>query len=115
MFMDFMQLNFPSQSFDAVNAFNCLLHVPNADLPDVLAAIRKVRKPAGFSMPDCTAVSPSKESCQTLRTIHRGFFSFRTDESDESFVEPYFEVLDFHVVKGQVRFSGVDTSCASID
>jgi hypothetical protein len=27
--MDFSQLNFPAQSFDAVHAMNCLLHVPN--------------------------------------------------------------------------------------
>lgn len=32
--MDFLHLDFPAGSFDAVYALNCLLHVPNADLPE---------------------------------------------------------------------------------
>jgi SAM-dependent methyltransferase len=31
--MDFLHLDFPAGSFDAVFAMNCLLHVPNHDLP----------------------------------------------------------------------------------
>src|ERR1700722_3394098 len=34
--MDFAGLDFPDASFDAVHAMNCLLHVPNAELPAVL-------------------------------------------------------------------------------
>ena len=46
--MDFLHLDFPAGSFDAVYALNCLLHVPNADLPEVLAAIRAVLRPGGW-------------------------------------------------------------------
>ena len=35
--MDFLHLDFPAGLFDAVFAMNCLLHVPNHDLPAVLA------------------------------------------------------------------------------
>jgi len=46
--MDFLHLDFPASSFDAVFAMNCLLHVPNQDLPDVLTAIRTVLRPDGL-------------------------------------------------------------------
>lgn len=46
--MDFLHLDFPPASFDAVYALNCLLHVPNPDLPAVLRAIREVLRPGGL-------------------------------------------------------------------
>ena len=39
--MDFLHLDFPPSSFDAIFALNCLLHVPSADLPRVLARIEE--------------------------------------------------------------------------
>ncbi|CUS02629.2 Methyltransferase type 11 [Candidatus Promineifilum breve] len=46
--MDFLNLAFPPASFDAVFALNCLLHVPSADLPRVLAAIHRLLRPGGL-------------------------------------------------------------------
>lgn len=46
--IDFSQLDFPAESFDAVYAMNCLLHVPNAELPAVLASIARVLRPGGL-------------------------------------------------------------------
>ncbi len=46
--MDFLNLDFPPAAFDAVFALNCLLHVPSADLPRVLAAIHRVLRPGGL-------------------------------------------------------------------
>jgi SAM-dependent methyltransferase len=46
--MDFLSLDFPPASFDAVFALNCLLHVPSADLPRVLAAIHRLLQPNGL-------------------------------------------------------------------
>ena len=46
--MDFLSLDFPPASFDAVFALNCLLHVPSADLPRVLAAIHRLLRPGGL-------------------------------------------------------------------
>ena len=45
---DFLHLGFEPGSFDAVYSLNSLLHVPNADLPDVLRAVRAVLKPGGL-------------------------------------------------------------------
>ena len=46
--MYFLSLDFPPAAFDAVFALNCLLHVPSADLPRVLAAIHRVLRPGGL-------------------------------------------------------------------
>ncbi len=46
--MDFLSLDFPPASFDAVFALNCLLHVPSADLPRVLATIHRLLRPGGL-------------------------------------------------------------------
>ena len=46
--MDFSQLDFPPESFDAVHAMNRLLHVPNAELPAVLNSIARVLRPGGL-------------------------------------------------------------------
>ena len=46
--MDFLSLDFPPASFDAVFALNCLLHVPAADLPRVLAAVHRLLRPGGL-------------------------------------------------------------------
>lgn len=46
--MDFLHLDFPPASFDAVFALNCLLHVPGDDLDRVLAAIHRLLRPGGL-------------------------------------------------------------------
>lgn len=46
--MDFLSLDFPPASFDAVFALNCLLHVPSADLDQVLASIQRLLRPGGL-------------------------------------------------------------------
>lgn len=46
--MDFLHLDFPPASFDAVFALNCLLHVPGADLDRVLAAVHRLLRPDGL-------------------------------------------------------------------
>ncbi len=46
--MDFLNLDFPANSFDAGYGINCLLHVPKPELPTVLMAIRGLLKPNGL-------------------------------------------------------------------
>lgn len=45
--MDVADLRFPPASFDAAYAMNCLVHVPRAQLPQVLTGISRVLKPDG--------------------------------------------------------------------
>ncbi len=46
--MDFLHLDFPGRTFDAVYALNSLLHVPKADLPAVLDRVRALMNPGGL-------------------------------------------------------------------
>ncbi len=46
--MDFMSLDFPAESFDAVYALNCLLHVPKKDLGGVLATVQRLLNAGWF-------------------------------------------------------------------
>jgi len=96
---DFLRLGFPAGSFDAAYALNCLLHVPNDDLPAVLAAVRTVLRPGGLFF---LGVYGGTESTEGIvgddRYVPPRFFSWRTDEQLLGFVAPCFEVVDFHRV-----------------
>lgn len=99
--MDFLHLDFPAGSFDAVFALNCLLHVPNDDLPAVLAAIRTVLRPGGLFFVGVYGADESAEGPIVDDDDHEPprFFSWRTDEHLLSFAtDARFDVVDFHPV-----------------
>jgi SAM-dependent methyltransferase len=79
--MDFLHLDFPPGSFDAVFAMNCLLHVPNHDLPAVLESIRGVLRPGGLFFVGVYGGDESAEGpIDDDRHVPPRFFSWRTDE-----------------------------------
>jgi SAM-dependent methyltransferase len=80
--MDFLRPDLPLESFDAVYAVNCLLHVPNTDLPDVLSAIRALLRPTGLF----------------FLGVYGGAQEEGIAEQIQRFAAPYFEIVDFHVV-----------------
>ncbi|MEU8243422.1 class I SAM-dependent methyltransferase [Actinoplanes missouriensis] len=98
--MDFLHLDVPAASFDAVYAMNCLLHVPNHDLPTVLAALRTALRPGGLLF---IGVYGSDESTEGPLDgdQHKPprFFSWRTDEQLLGFAGAAgFDLVDFHPV-----------------
>ena len=97
--MDFLHLDFPAGSFDAVYALNCLLHVPNADLPAVLEAIAAVLRPGGLFFLGVYGRDPAEEGPVDDVMYHPPrFFSWRTDEQIRQFARQRFDIVDFHVV-----------------
>jgi SAM-dependent methyltransferase len=98
--MDFLHLNFPVGSFDAVFAMNCLLHVPNHDLPAVLAAVRAVLRPGGLFFVGVFGANKSAEGpIDDDEHVPPRFFSWRTDEQLLGFAaNARFDVVDFHSV-----------------
>lgn len=98
--MDFLHLDFPVDSFDAVFAMNCLLHVPNRDLPAVLAAIRAVLRSDGLLFVGVYGGAESAEGpIEGDEHVPPRFFSWRTDEQLLGFAtDAGFEVVDFHPV-----------------
>lgn len=95
---DFLHLGFEPESFDAVYAMNCLLHVPNADLADVLRAVRTVLKPGGLFFVGLWGGAPQEGVVAEDRQVPPRFFASRTDAEVFDFVNESFEVIDFHTV-----------------
>jgi SAM-dependent methyltransferase len=96
--MDFLHLSFPAGSFDAVYAMNCLLHVPNRDLPTVLTKIRTVLRPGGLFFIGVYGAAESAEGPIDDEYDPPRFFSWRTDEQLLGFATASFDVVGFHVV-----------------
>jgi SAM-dependent methyltransferase len=96
--MDFLNLDFPERSFDAIYALNCLLHVPKKDLPRVLQALRALLQPAGlfylglYGGKDYQGVYPDDHH------EPKRFFSFHTDEQIRQAVTKFFELLYFEQI-----------------
>jgi SAM-dependent methyltransferase len=98
--MDFLHLDFPAVSFDAVYAMNCLLHVPNHDLPAVLGVVRAILRPGGLFFVGVYAGTESAEGpLDDDQHVPPRFFSWRTDEQLLGFAaDARFDVVDFHPV-----------------
>ncbi|MFB4292950.1 class I SAM-dependent methyltransferase [Nonomuraea sp. ATR24] len=98
--MDFLGLDFAPGSFDAVYALNCLLHVPDRDLPAVLEAIHRVMRPGGLfflGVYGGGSLTGEGEFADDEQWPPR-FFSFRSDEELVERASRVFEVVDFHAV-----------------
>lgn len=93
--MDFEHLDFSPASFDAIFALNCLLHVPSAELPATLSALRDLLVPGGLLYygvyggqsfegiwPDDTYDPPR-------------YFTFYSDEALRAIVAPTFDIVSF--------------------
>jgi SAM-dependent methyltransferase len=105
---DFLGLDFPPGTFDAVYALNCLLHVPDADLSRVLREIRAVLRPGGLFFLGVLGSEDLEGFLEDDRHRPPRFFSFRTDEQIQQAARTEFEILDFHVVgEGFERFQSL--------
>jgi SAM-dependent methyltransferase len=85
---------FPAASFDAVWSMNCLLHVPHADLPPIIAQLHTVLRPGGLFFfgtwgGDGTEEVDANDSHDPPR-----FFAWRTMAQLENAVAGGFDVLD---------------------
>ena len=106
--MDFLHLDFPAGSFDAVYALNCLLHVPNVDLPEVLAALRAMLRPGGWLYMGVYGGDGHEGPAEDDRHEPPRFFSWRTDEQIRDFATRYFTICDYHVIEpGRLHFQSL--------
>lgn len=96
--MDFLHLDFPPGSFDAVYTLNSLLHVPRQDLASVLKVIRLLLKPDGIFY---LGVYGGKEFEGVWPKDHyepKRFFSFLLDEQIKEIATRFFELVDFEQI-----------------
>lgn len=96
--MNFRHLEFDDESFDAVYALNCLLHVPNSELPSVLAEVRRVLRDNGLFFMGVYGGDGYEGPLPDDNHIPPRFFSLRTDEQIQRFARESFDIVDFHVV-----------------
>ena len=83
--MDFSDLDLPPETFDAVYALNCLLHIPDGELPAVLRGIRAVLKSGGLFYLGVYGGKTTRACGWMILTSRSGFSpSARTNDSGRS-------------------------------
>jgi SAM-dependent methyltransferase len=88
-----------AEPMDAAFALNCLLHVPPADLPRVLQAVRDVLAPSGlFFLGQYGGICFHGVRAHDVYEPKR-YSSFLPDAALRTLVEVDFDVLDFEVVE----------------
>jgi len=96
--MDFRHLLFKSESFDAVFALNCLLHVPKAELDGVLRQIERILKPNGAFYYGVYGGQDTEGVWEQDAYEPKRFFAMYLDEDLVKLAERRFVVEDFHTV-----------------
>ncbi|HLG63889.1 MAG TPA: class I SAM-dependent methyltransferase [Ktedonosporobacter sp.] len=93
--MDFLSLDFPPASFDALYAMNCLLHVPTADLPTVLRKLQSLLRPGGlFFLAVYGGVEFEGIAPDDWHNPPR-FFARHTDEFMQQIMTQFFDLVSF--------------------
>ena len=96
--MDFLNLDFPSDSFDAIYALNCLLHVPTRDLPTILQKLRELLRPGGlFFLGVYGGFEEEGPHDEDWHDPPR-FFAHHTDEFMQQATSPYFDLVSFKAI-----------------
>ena len=96
--MDFKNLAFPNENFDAIYALNCLLHVPKKDLPEILDSLNKLLKPTGLFFMSVYGGPDSEGVWEKDYHQPKHFFSTYADDKLLSGVTRVFELVDFKTI-----------------
>ncbi|MEU6860591.1 class I SAM-dependent methyltransferase [Glycomyces sp. NPDC046736] len=96
--MDFADLDYPEAAFDAVFGMNCLLHVPSADLPAVLAELARVLAPGGLCYWGQYGGLDFEGVWDRDKYEPKRFFSFQSLDRLRAFASAAFTVLDARTV-----------------
>jgi SAM-dependent methyltransferase len=97
--MDFGKLEFEPEQFEAVYAMNCLLHVPKADLDEVLDQIYRVLKPGGLFFYGVYGGNSTEGVWENdLYEPKRYFYMYEDEELMEA-AKRWFVVEEFHTVE----------------
>ena len=96
--MDFLSLDFPPASFDAVFALNCLLHVPAADLPRVLAAVHRLLRPGGLFFYGVYGGYAFEGTWPDDEHEPRRYFTFYPDDELRRLVSGLFDEVSFRAI-----------------
>ncbi len=96
--MDFLSLDFPPASFEAIYALNCLLHVPTNDLPRVLEKLRSLLRPGGLFFLGVYGGNEDEGVRESDGHQPPRFFAHHTDEFMKQALAPFFEIVSFKTI-----------------
>lgn len=105
--MDFLTLDFADSSFDAVYARNCLLHVPKANLGEVLQEIRRVMAPGGLFFLGVFGGIDRDGPWEDDQHVPKRHFALYLDEEIAEIAAGYFDLRDFITIESGSKRSGV--------
>lgn len=96
---DFLSLDFPPASFEAIYALNCLLHVPTNDLPAVLGKLRQLLCPGGLFFLGVYGSSEEEEGVAESDWHNPPrFFARHTDAFMQQVTSQFFERVSFKAI-----------------
>lgn len=97
--MDFLSLDFPPASFEALYALNCLLHVPTNTLPMVLEKLRDLLCPGGLFFLGVYGSDVEQEGiAEDDQHDPPRFFARHTDEFMRQTIAQFFEIVSFKAI-----------------
>jgi SAM-dependent methyltransferase len=109
--MDFLNLDFPPSSFDAIFAMNCLLHVPKQTLPLVLQSLRDLLKQDGLFYWGQYGGMESEGPWPEDHYEPKRFFALYMDDELREIAGRYFEIVSFQRVElddeNEMHFQGM--------
>ncbi len=92
---DMYELGFDRQSFGALWAMNCIHHVPNRDLPRILAGFARVLEPGGLAYIGVWGGRDDEGIPEDDFYLPPRFFSFRSDQALTQMIEGAFDIASF--------------------
>lgn len=101
--LDFYNLQSLQQTFDAVWAMNCLLHVEKCNLPKVLQGICDVLNPGGLFFMGVYGGEDSEGIYEDDFYTPKRFFSFFTDDKIKEVVQEYFDLISFQRIETSTK------------
>jgi SAM-dependent methyltransferase len=96
--MDCTQIAFREAAFEAAYTFNCLLHIPHADIERVLGGVRKILKPGGLFYLGQYGGTQSEGIWEEDHYRPKRFFAFLTDDQIQTRCAHHFHILDFQTI-----------------
>jgi len=97
--MDFYHMAYKDDAWDAIWSMNSLLHVPKANMRQVLGEIKRVTRADGYIYIGRYGGKSSEGVWEDDSYQPPRFFSFYSDHEWKMLLEKYFTIIDFQTVE----------------
>lgn len=109
---DFYELTYPGDTYDAVWAASCLVHVPDRDLDLVLGEIGRVLRPDGLVFVGLWGGHPTEGIWEDDPYDPPRFYAVRTDDGARSRLAEWFTVERFDALEPEGDAHGLHYQAA---